>query len=387
MWKHLRSELALVAISLVSIAGCGASSDSIVGKSGKDAGGSIVTPGESVSIVPSAETGHQECELSEFARSFVAMVTSGGLEPLDLTRKVRGYTASRLSVARVRWVTSVKAYSSSVGLDVPLAESTTFSVLLSGSDKYLSLAERKAALVNAAASKGLLVLVAWQAENEPVVVGAFDEAMGTFLAYETCDATFQRDLRRVQNKLGGTSFEALVALSDEVQRTDAGSPGPLEAIADGYPVADPVLTADEVWYQTDPAGRTLAFADVPKEIKPRLAVAGIQFVVSDLSAESELYVRCDLGVGWASSIQAVGLIAPVVICRDSPSSVVVDGKTIATFDSSEFDSDLGNRVSISVELGVSTARLERLQPGDLERILGVTTAQLETLKQSYGGHG
>ena len=54
----------------------------------------------------------------------------------------------------------------------------------------------------------------------------------------------------------------------------------------------------------------------------------------------------------ATPSQVVGVVAPVVICRDEPISLVVDGKTIATFDPSEFDSDLGNRLSIAVELGV-----------------------------------
>jgi hypothetical protein len=217
------------------------------------------------------------------------------------------------------------------------------------------------------------------------LLAVFDSATGAIEAPNGCSERYTQGLARVTDLTGQPPRDALTALTDEVQTRVAGADaGPLQSAAEGFaPAPTDTMTADEAWYATPAEQRTLVFNEVPEEIKPRLKLVAVVVEVDPALGDGELYLRCELGVGWASNLSATGPASPVSVCRESPMNVYLDGRSIGQIAPEDLSDVDGTRLLISSSPDGPVFSLEQLADGDLEQILGVTSEQLEELRKQY----
>jgi hypothetical protein len=168
-------------------------------------------------------------------------------------------------------------------------------------------------------------------------------------------------------------------------------PAPIDEVANrtshGVP-EPPGLSADEIWRNSDPATRSLAFADVPADLVDKLVLLGVHVVFKGKPLNSIFTMRCELGVGVSWAPQGLAPVFPVSTCRDSPLEVLVgdgsEGSTvIGKIDPSTFNSQDGMEVVIDFQSDPIIVSSRALNPGELEQITGWDAATLEGLRLQY----
>jgi len=148
---------------------------------------------------------------------------------------------------------------------------------------------------------------------------------------------------------------------------------PSEPIADAL---DP--TPEEQWNNTPVQYRMLDWSVMPEDIKAKVDVYGLVVTLPPDFFVGDLFVRCDLGVGYATVTNFEGdRPAAATLCTGSPTQVEFAGQ-FTTFPPETWNRELGNRVSLSAdEKGNVTVTVETLAPGELEKVTGLTREQLE----------
>jgi hypothetical protein len=182
------------------------------------------------------------------------------------------------------------------------------------------------------------------------------------MAYEACAA-----------KAGGSP-----CTSELLQTADTAQFGPAS------PVEDPAAR----WRNTDPSNRSLVFSEVDPVSLNKLLLVPISVVNSGKPDDRILTLSCSLGIGYRW-----GGLAPVLLpasaCRAENLRLTIgpaDGGSkaeIVTIPEAVLNETLGIELKIDWATATPSASFRTLKPGELEKILGVTSAQLSELRAQY----
>ena len=151
------------------------------------------------------------------------------------------------------------------------------------------------------------------------------------------------------------------------------------------------------WEDLDPAARTLDMREIPQEFRDQLVLVGAHPVLAGRIPDEVGVVgfSCALGqgIGFSTQLESQPLLLSLSTCRFSPTVVSYTGadgipQQIGTFDVTKAMELDGAQITIDWSVdGTATLTARHLQDGEAERLTGMTSQQLEQLRQPHTGNG
>lgn len=209
---------------------------------------------------------------------------------------------------------------------------------------------------------------------------------------DVCAATYTKRLVGAAEVLGVDLVDAIERANEYFNDPSAAATlevgWALGEYSGGVPTAMPPDGGQEprpvdVWSQTPPESRDLDWNLMPDEVKANVGVFGVVVTVPPGFFQSEMYIRCELGVGYATLTNFEGdRPAAATLCLSSPTQIDFSGQ-VTEFPPEVWDAQFGNRIRLSSDPDgkVITITVETLAPGELEKITGLTRQQLEEQRE------
>lgn len=229
------------------------------------------------------------------------------------------------------------------------------------------------------------------AAQTPVFLSELDGSLTLFP--DSCnDAQRLEDLNL---RVGGPGIDAIGLLAD-LNTINSGSDSCVIAKCSAIKDALLPLPPDvPTWNELAPNQRNVNMQEVPLDVLPELLLVGVVVSYDSEIAQGVFKFGCELGgsVGWATDARPT--LLPVSACRRFD--------LVLSFE--DFDGNLSQVGVISSEiineaerdgLAISLASdsasslpaiagIRLLKDGDLEKLVGMTSEQLETLRRTYSG--
>jgi hypothetical protein len=179
-----------------------------------------------------------------------------------------------------------------------------------------------------------------------------------------------------------------------------GCSSPMIAIAErvGRHEPEPIeMSVEEEFWATSADQRSLRITDVPQSIADLLMLVPVHLTTIGTPLRGGYSFRCELGSGFAWLDTASPNVMPVVACRDGDLELVYipldengelsakDESVIGQLAADQLLQGSQNGLSLvldftSAAVGVTAALL---QPGDLEKLLNLSTGELAQLRLQY----
>jgi hypothetical protein len=328
-----------------------------------------------------------DSETAALCESFLPDVVGGTIALVDFTfmqsvddEKIgqSPFQASKVKIARVR----------TSSLKDPLGEGETSVVTLTGGGAPNQIVGMREA-AQGAQTVGLLIPSQMDDVRMPRLVAVI--ADDRFESGDVCAEVYTKRLNGAAAILGIGLVSTVERVNDYYNEPNESnlevgwSLGEFSGGVPQAPSAEPGTepSPEEMWKITPARDRDLDWLVMPDEVKQQVDVYGIIFTLPKGFPIDDVFVRCQLGVGYATVTNFEGeRVAAATLCTNLPTEVEFAGQ-IAIVQPTVWDRELGNRISLAIDAaGLVSVKVEKLAPRELERVSGLTRVQLEARRES-----